>query len=291
MAKKRKKLFTPQNRLRALAREQMISLVSLFNKQFNEPHLLGAASKIRGLAKETNYADLSQEVIDYGDRKENGAKGRARNTGIEVDYSVSQSLRDRVELHSITAHEITHVLSAHPGLHLGKNDFVTAHSIETYLGNLGLLGQYGVGDLATGKELNFFLEQSFRRQAYRETLEALGSPMRAEYVPYLGGKSFADIGKTLGKIALGMEAVTGKPALGLFVIREVSNGAPLQKTLRRALKQDFEKERVRWMTLHSLMRRFILRNGHPNANRKPYLIKWKKDAKVSFRRKRRHGKR
>jgi len=263
--KKHAKLeINPEMRLKALSREQLNAIVDLFGPRGMLEHMV-AKKFVDSAALLTKYAGLGWMEIDSpGSKKRMKVFGTASPIdGIRIDNIVSLDLPNRRRLRSVMGHESEHLVAMLLSPLGGKNHLCTASAIELYFSKPCYSSQVTKSQFQSALKRSALIEAAFASEAMHAAIKRQEGMRDAEYRVFLRGKSFRSIGAILGQIAIRVEHETRKPGIGMFVIREVSKGIAVSRTIDGAVKGKYEAERRIWLGRHPIIRDFIIRRDKP----------------------------
>ena len=256
--------ITPNLRIQALTREQLIAITELFgvNKR-NSPFSESLAS-LTNIAMQTKYADLSNERLRQ-DKVGEKVWGIAPKEGIRIDYSIKPTQSDRVRARAVVGHEAVHMLGGKKAGMVGNNELLSANAVGEYLLKLEKIADASIHSVAVSNRTQKMIEQATLVGQYESAIARHGSLRAAEYEPTVGGKSFAYLGRALGALALRVEFEIGTPGIGLFVIRDVAKGQEIRTAINAARLGKYNRELTVWLGRHPQVRLFILKTAHPKT--------------------------
>jgi|GEM_PF-6458957 len=195
-----------------------------------------------------------------------GVHGGTRVGVISLDEKESMSPFKRADLFRTAWHEIAHEQSSSK---FNPNNFALAHALGSYFENLNYPSfAYGNGlnleRVVIGEETARLLGKTFSAGVATQAIKSAGWDYRkAEYGPaFLGSKkSFAEIGASLGELAMRIEWGLGIPGAGLIFIREVSRGRPVLEVQKEISlrKTKHVNELTAWFKRHPSIKRFVLK--------------------------------
>jgi len=239
---RKRRIFTPQNRLSAQG--QMISrgVVSLFNPQMTESELKTQAKKNAKRTILTEKNSIMGRLIMH--RKSDAIYDPIFNV-----VSVLNEKRTSAHQTDILAHEYGHK-------HAQK---------ESHLITANALGAYFDKTMVSENEKK--LIQTKRGWSFDPVLDYFQKiangikPASIEHkrLESLFDYSISEFGGLLGEKTVLLDLKTKKPGLGLFVIRELSKGLPFSVAMQDALKGKFDNELIEWTKKNPLLVRMLKR--------------------------------
>jgi len=258
-------VFSPNSRIQALTREQLLAITDLFKMNKRNSKFFESLSKLTELSLRTSYADLSAQKTS---QSKEGARirGMASKDQIFVDHSVVATRANRVNTRAVIGHESIHMLGERQMGSVGNNELLTANAVGEYLLKLGEIDGIGLHSINITGRTQKLIEEALEVGKYNSVLNKNNWNFRhAEYNPSVGGNSFSELGRILGNLALKIESEIKVPGIGLFIIRDVSKGEEIQATLNKARAGEFNRELVSWLGRHPSVRAHILRIAHPKT--------------------------
>lgn len=268
--------FSPNARIQALTREQLLALIDLFGMNKRNSKFFETLTGLTELSKRTHYADLSAQRTSQS-KEGKRIRGMASKDEILVDHSVVPTMANRVNTRAVIGHESIHMLGERKFGSVGNNELLTANAVGEYLLKLKEVDGLGVHSLAITNRTQRLIEDALEVGKYMSVVNKNQGNLRsAEYNPSIGGNSFSELGKTLGALALKTESELHIPGIGLFVIREVSKGQEIRGTIENAKKGKFNRELNVWLARHPSVCTHILRTAHPKNYERFVKYVWPK---------------
>lgn len=262
-------LFTPKNRLKAIAQETVRALSDLYYPYTHssiDPRNLKRKSTIRKIgrtaAKVTEFAPTNAAY-----------DGKAASTFIEINPKFSTTFSDRPQLRKLMVHEAIHRLP------IATNDLVTPSAFSEYFYSSNMIHQKLIHEALSqpkGNEVIRSIEEAFSRKFQifvalsRMKLSNMSTKQhneilqRTEHEPFFGNKSQAEIGNLLGQFALAVEEQFRSPGLGLILIREVSMGKGMAAVLEEIKAHKYTREVRSLFSRNPLLKR-ITQKTHQRA--------------------------
>ena len=200
------------------------------------------------------------KVVAFSDDRQLGAAGQKLEFDERIFWSKNSS-----DLVGITLHELSHKL------HLGQNHYVTSNAFSHYFDFLERLDKYkstyaSLVDLKESKEFVEELEKSCSRKNFLDSVKELrkvhgvgkGLNLILEYNGSHANIPYRDVGMALANLATIVEVQKKRPGIGLFLIRDISRGVPIEVSLRKIFRGDYEKRRKSLLAKHVVLREGVL---------------------------------
>lgn len=255
--------FTPNARIQALTREQVLAITDLFgmNKRGSKNYL--SPSSVNNIVMKTKYSDLSNQLVNSGNYEDKVWGEASKEGGIKIDYSIKPTLKDRVRARAVVGHESAHMLGGEQKGLVGNNEIIAASAIGRYFLSLGRISDSTINKPLVSNSTRRGIEKVCQEGEYEKAVKMHKNLRAAEYEPFIEGKSLSYFGRALGVLALTVEEELKMPGIGLFVIREVSKGRGIQDTISNAKNGKFSRELITWFGRHPSLRSHILRTAYP----------------------------
>ncbi len=182
--------------------------------------------KVKKFLKRTLSDFITIAMLHFSDSA--GAVGVRGKLLKKKYYLVNWKLEDK----EIVLHEFAHFFNA------GKNHLLTANAVNGYFFKMSGYPPIPPKEYPVEKrisDMEFYVKAGKRYEQER---------FEHDYESDLGylGTGLSDVGKHFGAFAASKEMEWKKPASGLFLIREVCNGTPVQKAMAEIESGKFDAE-------------------------------------------------
>ncbi|MEK6958841.1 MAG: hypothetical protein AABW59_02230 [archaeon] len=277
----KRKIFTPENKVKAIARESVNALHDLYGEKYKAGYplenrryyptpigyfsikspdlrrLLPKSKQVRSIdevkkriTKKATYTDKLKThsyKLDDGIVRTEITNGCSNGDKVLINKkTVSTELEKRQRLRDLILHEVIHSMS------LSKANPVTASAMQRYFRvfrqdkiGLNYVSEWEKKNGKLGEKTNVILGIDNAYEGKRTNREPETGP-----------------GEDLAIISANVEKQAGKPGVGLIMVRDVSMGMPVKESMGRALSGEYDNEAMRFLKRNPSLRRLLINTKH-----------------------------